>query len=108
MSRAGTAKWVSAGYEIRSLDERGEKVTATLVHKRLRLIRCDFDFKSEPEIVEVKYQLVHQASAWKIDGPVPDYPDVGADTVFKALAALADSVNETSELSTRQGLFRHD
>lgn len=90
-------KWVARSYRIGPAANRGPSIAIPVVYKRLGLFCYDFDFKPEPKVVTVDYELVKRPNGWKVNAPIPDYPDVGADVLLNSLTTLAKNANETSE-----------
>jgi hypothetical protein len=67
------------------------------VYYRLGLFCYDFDFKANTKKITINYELVKHPSGWKVNAPIPDYPDISADVLIRLLRASAENVNETSE-----------
>jgi len=53
--------------------------------------------------VTVNYELVKRTDGWKINSPLPDYPDISAQVLLDLLTSKASSA---SEPSARQTQFR--
>lgn len=91
-------KWVAEKYELGKMKRTGKSRTIIPVTvKRLGLYCVDFSFSPDPKEVTINYELIKSPSGWKIDEPIPDYPDIGADTLKKLLAAAAESPKEPPE-----------
>lgn len=91
-------KWVAEKYEIGKpkRTEKGRAIIPVIV-KRLGLYCIDFSFSPDQKEVTINYELIKSPSGWKIDEPIPDYPDIGADTLKESLAASAESSKEPPE-----------
>jgi hypothetical protein len=90
-------KWVLNKYEIGTPVSDGEGITVSVVEHRLGSFCNDSEFNPDPRVAKIEYRLVSEPSGWKVSAPIPDYPDIGADTVIKSLSTLARNTNETPE-----------
>jgi len=89
--------WVVAKYEVDAPKQARDRVVVPVLYHRIGLFCYDFDFKPESRTVTVNYELVGVDKVWKVDGPVPDYPDVSADVLLRSLRASAQNAAESSE-----------
>ena len=90
--------WVISKYDIRQPRKIREKVVAVpVVFDRLGLFCHDFEFRPESKVMTVNYELVNRRSGWKVNAPIPDYPDIGADALIRMLRNSAESERETPE-----------
>jgi hypothetical protein len=90
-------KWVVREYKVGLARNEKEKVTVSVIYKRIGLFCYDFEFKANPDTATVNYELVRVASSWKVNAPVPDYPTISADVLLKSLQASAENVHESRE-----------
>ena len=90
-------KWVVGKYDVGAPDSKGGTIVVPVVYNRLGLFCYDFDFKPDPRVVTINYELVKRPSGWKVNAPIPDYPDISGDVLVKSLTALAGNANETPE-----------
>jgi hypothetical protein len=90
-------KWVISKYAPGSTKKEGEKVIVSVRYTRLGLFCYDFEFKLNPEALTVHYELVKRSSGWKVNAPIPDYPDISGDVLLGSLRTLAERANETPE-----------
>jgi hypothetical protein len=90
-------KWVAKVNKIGAPVREGQKFVIPVVYNRLGLFCYNFDFKPDAKLVTVKYELVKLPNGWKVDGPIPDYPDIDENVVIKSLNATAGDANETPE-----------
>jgi len=89
--------WVVRNYDIGMPKKGKHNVVVPVVYKRLGLFCYDFDFSPDLKIVTIKYELVKHRSGWKVNAPVPDYPDISADVLIKSLRASAESSSESQD-----------
>ncbi|MGO8990391.1 MAG: hypothetical protein ACLQGU_03905 [bacterium] len=94
---AWDCKWVISKYDLKPAEEEKDKITVPVMYKRLGLFCYDFEFKPNPEIATINYELVKRPSGWKVNAPIPDYPEISADVLIRSLKALAEKANETPE-----------
>jgi hypothetical protein len=94
--------WVALQYTVGIATNEKEGVTVPVTYKRLGLFCYDFDFKANLNTVTVNYKLVRDTSGWKVDAPIPDYPDISVDVLLASLQASAKDVRESKE---RRGQF---
>jgi hypothetical protein len=90
-------KWVASKDKLGAPVKKGKAFLIPVVYSRLGLFCYDFDFKSEPKLVTIKYELVKGPSGWKVNAPIPDYPDISSDALIMSLNATAEDTNETPE-----------
>ena len=90
-------KWVVGKYDVGAPVNKGENVVVPVVYKRLGLFCYDFDFKPDPKAVTINYELVKRPTGWRVNAPIPDYPDIGGSVLVKLLNASAGNANETPE-----------
>ena len=76
-------------YDVGAPVKEREKVTIPVVYRRLGLYCDNFDFGPKPKTLTVNYELVKLRGGWKVDGPIPDYPDLSLDVALKTLRATA-------------------
>ncbi len=95
-------KWVAEKYEIGN-SKRSEKdrVIIPVVIKRLGQYCYDFSLSTEPKQVTINYELIKTPDGWKVDEPIPDYPDIGADALKKSLSASAENPKESADRRAR-------
>jgi hypothetical protein len=97
-------KWVVGEHDVRGPIYKGQEVVVIpVVYKRLGLFCYDFDFEPGPKVVKINYELVKRGSGWKVNGPIPDYPEIGGDVLIKSLNAAAENANETPERRAQAG-----
>lgn len=94
-------KWVTSAHKIGTPVKREQGFAIPVVYTRLGLFCGDFDFKPEPRVVTIEYELVQRPTGWKVSAPVPNYPDIGEGVLVKSLSAMAENANETPERRTK-------
>jgi hypothetical protein len=90
-------KWVARKDKVGAPIRKGQEVVIPVAYSRLGLFCYDFNFKPEPKLVTINYELVKRAGVWKVDGPIPDYPEIDADVLIRSLNATAEDASETPE-----------
>jgi hypothetical protein len=90
-------KWVESDHKVGAPVRKKQKVVISVVYTRLGLFCDDFDFKPEPKVVTINYELVSRPTGWKVSSPIPDYPDIDGDVLVKSLNATAGNASETPE-----------
>jgi hypothetical protein len=93
--------WVVGRYDIGTPKKDEAKVIVPVVDKRLGLFCYDFEFKTDPKVVTINYELVRRPSGWKVNAPIPDYPDISAEVLIKSLKASAADLREPPERRTQ-------
>jgi len=88
-------KWVESNHKVGAPIKNGQQMVIPVVHTRLGLFCYDFDFKPEPKVETIEYELASQPKGWRVSGPIPDYPDIGADVLLKSLNTTAANMSET-------------
>lgn len=95
--------WVVNKYEM-GIAKKGDKnVVIPVSFNRLGLFCYDFDFNPDPKEVTINYELIKLPSGWKVNAPIPDYPDINADELIKMLRASSENLQETLERRVRYG-----
>jgi hypothetical protein len=89
--------WVVSKYHIGTSKKVGHHVEVPVVYKRLGLFCVTPEFRSDPKIVTIDYQLTRSLGGWKVSGPPFDYPDVEASVLIMSLRASAQSGRKTPE-----------
>jgi hypothetical protein len=89
--------WIVKNYDVGAPVKEREKITIPVVYRRLGLYCDNFDFEPQSKTVTVNYELVERRGGWRVDGPIPDYPDLSLDVALKTLRATASDANETPE-----------
>ncbi|SRR6266568_5720468 len=72
-------------------------IVIPIVFSRLGLFRYDFDFNPDPKEVTINFELIKFSSSWKVNAPIPDYPDINVFELIKMLRASAENSQETAE-----------
>jgi hypothetical protein len=93
--------WVVSKYEIRTAKKEDNNFVIPVVFNRLGLFCYDYDFNQDPKEVTINYELIELPSGWKVKAPIPDYPEISADELIKALRASAEDSKETPERRAR-------
>jgi hypothetical protein len=68
-----------------------------VVYKRLGLFCYDFDFNPDPKVVTINYELIERQRDWKVNAPIPDYPDISADVLLKSLRASGENLHQSAD-----------
>lgn len=100
--------WVVSQYDIGVAKKVKRNVVVPVVYKRLGLFCYDFQFNLDPKIVTINYELVRYRSAWKVNAPIPDYPDISADVLIKSLRASSDNLRESPERRFQFKIVAHE
>jgi hypothetical protein len=95
--------WVVDKYRVGLLRKRIKNIIVPVAYKRLGLFCYDFEFTMEPREVTIDYELISGPRGWKINAPIPDYPDISANVLLRSLRQKAETPQESSE---RQAQFR--
>ncbi len=95
--------WVVDKYSVGTERKRGSITAIPITYQRVGLFCYDFEFTSEPKTVTVNYELVKRTDGWKINSPLPDYPDISAQVLLDLLTSKASSASESP---ARQTQFR--
>ena len=89
--------WVVSNYEI-GVPKKGKRnVIVPVVYKRLGLFCYDFDFNPDPKVVTINYELIERQRDWKVNAPIPDYPDISADVLLKSLRASGENLHQSAD-----------
>jgi hypothetical protein len=94
---AWDCNWVISKYDLGPSKKEGEKVMVSVVYMRLGLFCNNLKFELNPKVVTVNYELVKRPNGWKVNAPIPDYPDISADVLIRSLRSLAEKGNEKPE-----------
>jgi hypothetical protein len=89
--------WVAKGYRIGQAQAMKDRTVIPTTYARMGLFYADFNFEARPKTETIRYELVYQGHAWKVDGPVPDYPYISERTLRQWLSKIVSSTNETNE-----------
>jgi hypothetical protein len=89
--------WVAKDYRLRRTKTHTSKTPVPVTYTRLGLFCVGSKFEPNPKVETIAYELVRRNGAWKIDGPIPDYPYVGLLTVRKSLEKTIADSDETNE-----------
>lgn len=89
--------WVAKGYSIAPPRETAAKTIIPVTYKRIGLYCADLQFEPHYKLDKILYQLVRRGRAWKVNGPIPDYPYVGLPTVTASLKQTITGAHETAE-----------
>jgi hypothetical protein len=96
--------WVVSNFDIGVTKKRKQNVVIPVVFKRIGLFCYDSDFSPDLKIVTINYELVKRnSSGWKVNGPIPDYPDISAEVLIKSLRASAEDLHESPERRAQFG-----
>ena len=87
-------KWVVQKYEVGVPTAAREGVVIPVIYQRLGLYCYDFEFKPERKTVTINYELVKDDRGWRVNGPVPDYPDISAYVLLKSLRSSSTNARE--------------
>lgn len=90
-------KWVVREHRLDAPVREGQKIVIPVVYSRLGLFCYDFDFKPGPKLATINYELVRRLNGWKVDAPIPDYPDLDGHVLIRSLKAEARDAAETPE-----------
>ena len=100
-------KWLVNRYSVGAPTEAKGKVLIPVAYNRLGLYCDNFYFEPGQKTTTIRYELVRREREWRIDGPTPDYPDVGADVLVSSLEATARNPNETPEKRAKAETMAH-
>ena len=89
--------WVVRHYTVGTARNEKEGVIIPVNYQRLGLFCYDFDFKANSSMVTVNYELIKDANGWKVNAPIPDYPDISSDTLLALLQISAKDLRESRE-----------
>jgi hypothetical protein len=91
--------WVVKTHSIGTATYGANAATIPVTYKRLGLSCDNFDFEAKEQTVTIKYDLVKSSQGWKVNGPIPDYPDIDATVLLKELKEITTN---PKEMSSRQ------
>jgi hypothetical protein len=100
-------KWVSTKDRVGVPATRGQEVVIPVVYSRLGLFCYDFDFQPERKLVTINYELVRRPNGWKVNAPIPDYPDISSQILIRSLNAVAKNARETPERRAEAAATAH-
>jgi hypothetical protein len=89
--------WVVDKYSVGLPKKRTKNIIVPVSYKRLGLFCYDFEFTMKSKDVTVDYELVSAPGGWKINSPIPDYPDISAKILLQLLKEKAENRQESSE-----------
>jgi hypothetical protein len=89
--------WVVKNYDVGIPAYAVNAATIPITYRRLGLSCNNFNFEAKSGTVTIRYQLVRVPRGWKVDGPIPDYPDVKANVLVKELNDIARNSKEMPE-----------
>ena len=93
--------WVVSKYDFGVPKKRKQNVIVPVVFKRLGLFCYDFEFNPDPKVVTINYELVERQGDWKVNAPIPDYPDISANVLLKSLRASGEDPRESADRRTK-------
>lgn len=93
--------WVVKQYELGSPRVADGKCTIPVTYNRIGLFCGDSEFRAEPATITIDYELVRGPEGWKIDAPIPDYPDLSAKVLLRQLKTAAKNPAQTEERRAR-------
>lgn len=99
--------WLVSRYSVGAPTEAKGKVIIPVAYNRLGLYCDNFYFEPGQKTTTIRYELVRRQREWRIDGPIPDYPDLGADVLVSSLEAMARNPNETPEKRAKAETMAH-
>ena len=94
-------KWVVSKFSIGSPVREADRVAIPVVYNRVGLFCYEFDFEGKPKVVTIRYELVKRRGAWRVNGPIPDYPEVSGEVLIKSLRSIAGKSGVTQQRRTR-------
>lgn len=74
--------WVVRHYTVGTPTNEKNGITIPVSYQRIGLFCYDFDFKDNSADVTVNYELIKDGREWKVNAPIPDYPDIYADKLM--------------------------
>jgi hypothetical protein len=90
-------RWVVNAYHVGTPSKGKGNVIIPIAYKRLGLYCDNFYFEPGVKTATINYELVKSRHGWRVNGPPPDYPDVGADVLIGSLRATANNAKESPE-----------
>jgi hypothetical protein len=94
-------KWVVSKYEVGSPAKEKGKVNIPVAYQRLGLYCNNFYFEPGAKITTINHVLVKSERGWRVDAPIPDYPELGVNVLMRSLRAAAGDAKETPEHRTQ-------
>lgn len=94
-------KWVVNNYKLGHPIVNEQRVIVPTHYDRLGLFCYDFNFHEERKTIQIDYELVKHAAGWKVDSPIPDYPEISVDALARWLSAIARDKSQASERRKR-------
>ena len=89
--------WVVSKYDIGVPKKEKQNVLVPVVYKRTGLFCYDFEFTPDTKVVTINYELVEHQGDWKVNAPIPDYPDFSAGVLLKSLKASGEDSRESAD-----------
>lgn len=90
-------KWVVRNHWLGTPVREGQKIVIPVVYSRVGLFCYDFDFQRRAKLATINYELVNRSTGWKVDAPIPDYPDIDGRVLLRSLEATARDAKETPQ-----------
>jgi hypothetical protein len=87
--------WVVSKYEIGMPKKEKQKVFVPVVYNRIGQFCYDFEFTPNKKEVTITYELVEQQGVWKVNAPIPDYPDISAEVLLESIKVSGEKPSET-------------
>ncbi len=85
--------WVDEDYRIGTAKKIKNRIIIPVTQTRIGLY-CDTGyFEADQRAVTINYELAFQNNQWKIDGPIPDYPDIGVITLVEKLKSSKNTAD---------------
>lgn len=81
--------WVVKGHSIGAAVRHGTTAVIPVAYSRVGLFCSDPSFQPEPKNIVIRYELVYRGTSWKVNGPIPDYPDISWDALEASLKETA-------------------
>jgi hypothetical protein len=94
--------WVVSAYHLGKPKTQGATAEVDVKYQRLGLFCNNPEFEAGVKTVTIKYVLLRGPKGWKVNSPIPDYPEIGADVLLQSLKASAEDAREATE---RRGMF---
>lgn len=89
--------WVAKTYRMGNATTKATRVLIPVTYVRIGLFCADFQFEGKPDTETINYELVRKSGAWKVDGPIPDYPYISEQALYKSLTNTIADEKESTE-----------
>lgn len=89
--------WVAKDYRLGHATTPASKTLVAVTYTHIGLLCVGSKFELNPKVETISYEMVRRNGAWRVDGPIPDYPYVGLPTARRSLEKTIADPHETND-----------